>query len=380
MTDIRIILNGEAKTIAAGTTLASLLPDQPAGTSVVLLKPASVSQEKTSHLRMTTTAGDIVIEVAKGMRFPLELEDTDSLRVHFEDKNAVAFGPFPADFVPAHEEFRYPRGSVSLGCGGYDSQTAYLMFSRKEHRADHGAAAGGAIFGKVIFGLGIMNRWRNSDRITKIERVFSSVDASSAEVVTDMSREAADGMQIFSRIKISAEGYAADHPSIKVHAADSVDHMLFCLREGTYLIDRTASTYIRDQTQGKLYVPMELQKPRREGIVTARTAGKGMGALYVYTSDVPSNPHHTRVGMVVSGIELAKFATEKSLISVEVEPPLLDLRGLLLKEAVAAAKARGLRVMADNRDGESRIVIDQKPASTLEILREGKVYLYKMAL
>ncbi|MBR5450964.1 MAG: methanogenesis marker 3 protein, partial [Methanocorpusculum sp.] len=124
----------------------------------------------------------------------------------------------------------------------------------------------------------------------------------------------------------------------------------------------------------------ELQKPRREGVVTARTAGKGSGAIYIYTSDVQSNKSHTRVGNVTNGIELAKFAEPKQKLAVEVIPPLLDLRGLLLKEAVAEAKARGLRVMADNRDVEGRIVIDQKPPYTLEVLKEGKVSLYTVAL
>ena len=380
MTDIRIIVNGETRTVPKGTTLASLLPDHPAGATVVLLKPGSVSKEKTSHMRLKTTAGDIVIEVAKGISFPIGEDNADLLRVHFEDKNAAAFGPFAADFVPAVEEHRYSRGDVCLGCGGYDSKTAYLMFCRTEHKADHGAAKDGGVIGKVIFGLGIMNRWKNGDRITKIEQVFSSVDASDAEAVTNLEIEVEDGMQIFSSLTITSEGYTENHEEISTHAAESVDHMLFRMRDGTFDIDRSASTYIRDHAEGKLYVPQELQKPRREGVVTARTAGKGSGAIYIYTSDVQSNKSHTRVGNVTNGIELAKFAEPKQKLAVEVIPPLLDLRGLLLKEAVAEAKARGLRVMADNRDVEGRIVIDQKPPYTLEVLKEGKVSLYTVAL
>ena len=187
-------------------------------------------------------------------------------------------------------------------------------------------------------------------------------------------------MQIFSSLTITSEGYTENHEEISTHAAESVDHMLFRMRDGTFDIDRSASTYIRDHAEGKLYVPQELQKPRREGVVTARTAGKGSGAIYIYTSDVQSNKSHTRVGNVTNGIELAKFAEPKQKLAVEVIPPLLDLRGLLLKEAVAEAKARGLRVMADNRDVEGRIVIDQKPPYTLEVLKEGKVSLYTVAL
>lgn len=379
MSEVRIYLNGEAKTVEDTTTLAQLLPNQPEGTSVVLIKAGGVSHEKTSHMRLKTTAGDVVIEVAKGVSFP---EVTaESLRVHFEDKNAVAFGPFPADFIPAMKEIRYPRGSVFLGSGGYDAKTSYLMFARNEHMADHGGSESGGFIGKVIFGLGIMNRWVHGDQVLSIEQVITSNDASAAETVTDLSsRTVEEGMQIFSELTITAEGYAENPAEIKTDVAESVDHMLFVLRKKIFPIDRAGSTYIRNHSEGKLFVPQELQKPRREGVVTARTKGSGSGAIYIYISDVSSNPNHTIVGSITKGIELAKFTKADTKISVNVVPPLIDLRGLLLKDAVAAAKARGLKVMADNRDVEGRVVIDQKPARTLEILKEGKISFYTMAL
>ena len=178
MANIKVFLNGEQKTVAETTTIRDLLPKQPEGTSVVLLLPGSVSREKTPHLRLTTSAGDIVIELAKEMTFPLPTGEVEqNLRVHFEDRNAVSFGPFPQEFTPDKNPYRYERGVVCLGSGGYDSNNAYLTFSRREHMADHGAANGGAIIGKVIYGLGIMNRWKNGDTITHIEEVFSSTDS-----------------------------------------------------------------------------------------------------------------------------------------------------------------------------------------------------------
>ncbi|HJJ29771.1 MAG TPA: methanogenesis marker 3 protein [Methanocorpusculum sp.] len=381
MTNIKIFLNGEQKTVAETTTIRDLLPKQPEGTSVVLLLPGSVSREKTPHLRLTTSAGDIVLELAKEMTFPLLTGDVEqNLRVHFEDRNAVSFGPFPQEFTPDKNSYRYERGTVCLGSGGYDSNNAYLTFSRREHMADHGAAKGGAILGKVIYGLGIMNRWKNGDTITHIEEVFSSTDSANAKVTDDLSTEVKDGMQIFSELVITAEGYQDNHAEIDCVCAESVEHMLFCLRENRFQIDRTASTYIRDHTEGKLFAPQELQKPRREGTVTVRTAGKGTGGLYIYTTDVPSNQHHTRTGSVTRGIELAKFSTEKTILSVNVLPKLLDLRGLPLGDAVDLAKKRGLKVMADNRDVTGRVVINQKPETTLEVLKEGKVSLSTMSL
>ncbi|MDO5844887.1 MAG: methanogenesis marker 3 protein, partial [Methanocorpusculum sp.] len=241
------------------------------------------------------------------------------------------------------------------------------------------AAEGRAVIGRVIFGLGIMNRWKNGDRITKIESVFSSVNSANAEVTNDLSLILENDMQIFTEIVITAEGYKENHEDIDIGCADSVEHMLFCLKNKKYNIDRTASTYIRDHTEGRLNVFQELQKPRRDGSVTVRTAGKSSGALYIYTSDVPSNAHHTRVGTVTKGIELARFVKAGSVLSVKPVPELIDLRGMPLGEAVAFAKSRGLKVMADNRE-LTRVVINQEPGTTLEVLKEGKVSLYTIDL
>ncbi len=381
MTDIRIFLNGEQKTVPETTTVKDLLPVQPEGTSVVLLLPGSVSREMTPHLRLTTSAGNIVIELTKKTPFPLPTGEVDqNLRVHFGDRNAVSFGPFSQEFTPDKTSYHYERGMVCLGSGGYDSKNAYLTFSRREHIGDHGAAKGGAILGKVIYGLGIMNLWKNGDTITRIEQEFSSTDSTNAKVTSDLSTEVKDGMQILSELIITAEGYQEDHTEIDCTCADSVEHMLFCLRENRFRIDRTASTYIRDHTEGKLYVLQERQKPRREGTVTVRTAGKDSGSLYIYARDVQSNQHHTRTGSVTRGIELAKFSTEKTVLSVRPIPELLDLRGLPLGEAVSLVKKRGLKVMADNKDVTGRVVISQKPETTLEVLKEGKVSLFTMSL
>jgi Predicted peptidyl-prolyl cis-trans isomerase (rotamase), cyclophilin family len=142
MPSISFYLNGEAMSASKGATLADILPDQPKGTSVALLQPSEISKTATSHLRLTTTAGDIVIELKKGAAFPLAYNDTEPLRVHFEDRNSASFGPFAGDFTPAQGTVRYTRGDVILGCGGYDAKHAYLIFARREHTDDYGAAQG----------------------------------------------------------------------------------------------------------------------------------------------------------------------------------------------------------------------------------------------
>ena len=146
---MQIFLNGEAKDVPQGTTLSTLLPSHPAGCGVAILRPGVTASgdvetpRDTSHLRFTTTAGDIVVELLPGVVLPVPTGDVSdaNLRVHWEDKYAVAFGPFRADFIPDHQSYRYDRGVLCLGCGGYDSGTSYLMFSRLQHMGDHGAAS-----------------------------------------------------------------------------------------------------------------------------------------------------------------------------------------------------------------------------------------------
>ncbi|HJK00692.1 MAG TPA: methanogenesis marker 3 protein [Methanocorpusculum sp.] len=388
MTNIQIFLNGKKKDLPKGTKLENILPDYKTGCGIAIIRPRASSQGDknqaydTSQLRFVTTAGDIVVELLPGVNLPIPIGKVShmNLRVHWEDKYAVAFGPFSTNFIPDYQSYRYDRGVLFLGCGGYDSQNSYIMFSRLQHIGDHGATTGGAILGTVISGRNILDRWTNGDYITSIEQIFSAIDTTNAIVTTDLSLTIEDGMQIFSEICIDAEGYKEDHTSIDISCTKSVEHLLFVLRNAEYKIDRTGSTYIRDHSEGRLAVPMELQKPRREGTVTVRTSGKSSGAVYIYTKDVPSNQHHTHTGTVIQGIELAKFADIGTKLSVKIVPEQLDLRGLPLNDAVTRAKSRGLRVLADNRNVNERVVIDQKPATTLEILKEGKVALFTVSL
>ena len=105
---MQIFLNGESTSVPQGTTLAALLPEHPAGCGVAVLRPGVAAagdadgSRDTSQLRFVTNAGDIVVELLPGVVLPVPTGDVSdaNLRVHWEDKYAVAFGPFRADFIP----------------------------------------------------------------------------------------------------------------------------------------------------------------------------------------------------------------------------------------------------------------------------------------
>ena len=103
---MQIFLNGEAKDVPQGTTLSTLLPSHPAGCGVAILRPGVTASgdvetpRDTSHLRFTTTAGGNPSELFPGVVVsgPFRGYPYAHLPVLWDDKNALPFCPFRADF------------------------------------------------------------------------------------------------------------------------------------------------------------------------------------------------------------------------------------------------------------------------------------------
>ncbi|MFA5332032.1 MAG: methanogenesis marker 3 protein [Methanoregula sp.] len=363
-----IHLDGEKREVPAGTALAALLPGYPKGCSVAIIRPATKEQAKTESITVTTSAGEITVELAGNPVDVLEKPGLESaLVLHWTDRYAAAFGPFPADIRPERKPHLYERGDVILGCGGYDPKKSYLIFSKSRHSADHGADETGGVVGHVVSGRAVLDRWATGDRVTKTEPVISWADTSRSFTTTDLTLVPEEGMQIVSNIKIMAQGYAPDR--ITTEAAGSVEHMLVALESGKFVVGRATSTHILDRKLVGTDVPAQYRRPRREGTVTARTGGPSVGGVYIYRADVPSSPAHSVVGQVVHGIELVKLAKEGEVLSTRVVPERVDLLGLPLKEAKKIAADRGITLAVD-KDEPDRMVVSQEPGTTLDVLAE----------
>jgi putative methanogenesis marker protein 3 len=108
--------------------------------------------------------------------------------------------------------------------------------------------------------------------------------------------------------------------------------------------------------------------------MTLRTRGPAAGAVYIYRADVAANSAHAVIGHVVHGIELVRVAGEGDRLAIGVTPARIDFIGLPAPEALRLAGERGLSASID--DGEpGRVVVDQDPGTTLEMLAEGSVRL-----
>jgi len=371
-TMITIHLDGERVDITEGNTLGSVLLHHPAGLSVGIIRPSTKEQAKTGNLTLTTTAGEVVIEITGKNADFLESSDiVKTLSIHWSDRYAAAFGPFPSPIHPSRKPHLYERGDVILGCGGYEPARSYLIFSKTRHSADHGADESGGVFGKVISGRAVLDRWTTGDRITRIEPVVSWADTSRSFTTTDMSLVIEEGMQITTHVNVIAQGYTKER--ISTEASGSVEHMLLALQSGKFTVNRATSTHILDsRLAGTSDIGPEFRHPRREGTVTVRTSGQLEGAIYIYRDDVPSSLVHNVAGQVIHGIELVKLAQEHDVLAISVTPQRIDLLGLSLARAKEISAGRDILMNIDSEEGE-RIIVSQEPGNTLDVLKEGTV-------
>jgi putative methanogenesis marker protein 3 len=370
---MEIHLDGKKTEVQKGITLDILLPDRDPRCAVAIIRPSEAAREQTPFIRMNTTRGEVVIETTDPRFSRLETGKAGrDLRVRWEDRYAVAFGPFSAEFSPSRVPSSYDRGDVILGCAGYDPGHSLLIFSRMRHQADHGAAADGGVVGKVVSGRGVLDAWESGDQISSMERMISWEDRTRSFTTTDGNLSLEEGMQIITYVGGIAQGYGAEQ--VDTTGAESVEHLLLVLKDRRFVVHRTTSTHIRDCRVSPMDVPPAIKYPRREGTITVRTVGPSRGCVYIYRTDVASHPTHTVVGHVTHGLELVKLATEGDTICLVIKPPRLDLVGMNVSTGMRVAEERGVKVQAMERGGE-QIIVDQDPTTTLEVLKERTIHL-----
>lgn len=367
-----VLLDGNRVDISPGATLGDLLPGHDPALSVAVIRPGTTSSSETRQFLLKTTAGEIVVEVSGG-EHAFSMSDIPlDLTVRWEDRQALSLGHFSGHFTSSRRPYRYERGDLILGCGGYDSSRSLLIFARRTHSADYGASADGGRLGQVISGRGVVDRLGSGDRILGVEPVISFSESVDALTTNDLKYPVTDGMEIISRLNIEVQGYDNVTGDIFNDASESAEFLLLALRSGKITCSQRLSTHIRCDTLAGTAVPYEVGAPRREGSVLMRTSGKNQGSIYIYTEDLPRSLAHTVVGQVIHGIEIAKIARDGESFGVSVTPTKFDLIGISLGEATKIAAEHGV-VITPDREGDDRIVIVQDPAHTLDVLAQKQV-------
>jgi UPF0288 family protein (methanogenesis marker protein 3) len=120
---ITIHLDGRTLELQEGSRLSSILSGHPAGCAVAVIRPATQEQTTTASLAIGTTAGEITIELSGEEPGLFDAPGfAPRLALHWSDRYAAAFGPFPSAIRPARKPHVYDRGDVILGCGGYEPE------------------------------------------------------------------------------------------------------------------------------------------------------------------------------------------------------------------------------------------------------------------
>jgi putative methanogenesis marker protein 3 len=370
---VEVLLDGKRLEVREGTTLGAILGPRDARLAVAVIRPRAAEAAETRTVQIATTKGEVVVELLRPEPVLLAPPGTErTLGLHWADRYAAAFGPFQADLIPARAPSQYARGDVLLGCGGYDPSRSYLIFSRMDHLADHGAAADGGVIGRVISGKGVIDRWTEGDRIERVERIIAWADRSTSFTTTNPGQPLEDGMQVVTHVSALAQGYTPE--VIDVKTAELLEHLHLALAKGHFRVTRASSTHIRDESLLEPHIQEGEKGFRGEGTVTLRTRGPAAGAVYIYRVDVAANSAHAIIGHVVHGIELVRVAGEGDLLAIGITPERIDLIGLPASEALGVAGDRGLAASIGDT-GAGRIVVDQDPGTTLEMLAAKKVNL-----
>lgn len=376
---ITLLIDGKPQAINDGARLKDILKGRDPACSVAIIRPGARESAVTGSMRLDSTAGEVVVELNReGQKLFEASHLVLPIEIHWQDRYAAAFGPFPSSLTPARAPALYERGDVILGCGGYDPGRSYLIFSRSRHTSDLGAPAGGGVIGQVVSGRGIIDRWGTGDLIRTAAPIVSWADTSRSFTTNDPDLLLEDGMEIISFLRITSQGYSGDHIT-DISAAESVEHMLLALADGHFMVERSASTHIRDNRKAGTDVQYEVKLPRREGAVTMRTSGRSRGALFVYIQDLPGSTAHTITGQVTHGLELARLVKEGEILCVQVDPPRFDLIGVPVERALEIASSRGVRVKG-NIEGSNLVVVEQEPPTTLQSLFSKEVTVSAVSL
>ncbi len=370
---ITVLLDGEEQKLPKGSLLSQLIPDHPPECSVAVVRPGEETSETTSSIRLFTSRGELVVELKpEGTHLFQESITGITPLLKWQDRQSAAFGSFPAAYAPVRTSTRYEKDDLILGCQGYAPSKSCLVFSRARHVADYGAAEGGGVIGKVVSGRGIPPLWTQKDTINSFERIVARADVSNSFTTIDQSLPLEDGMEIITRLKATAEGFGKE--DIDTTTAESVEHMLIALASGRYTIALASSTHIRDDVMSGTDVLPEKKGSRLEGTMTARVKGRNRGSIYIYTADLAGTPAHTIVARISHGIEIAKLAGKGEECIIEILPHQFDLLGLTLEEGKEIAENRGVHLDIDT-DEANRIVVNQLPATTMEVLAAGTAEL-----
>ncbi|UEC43086.1 MAG: hypothetical protein METHAR1v1_1060038 [Methanothrix sp.] len=368
---MKVSVNGAEISLEDGLTLRDALDTAgvlaPEGATIGIVKGREEVERETDSYWLNTTKGKLRIElIDTGLQevWHEAVRQIPGLKVRWSDVAAVAFGPVSTRIAPSRRVEEYDRWEVALGAGGFEADKSQIVFSRKRHSAAYGSPAENrGVFAAVVGGKDLLGRLEMGDSILDVEPIVEWAALSDKMATQDLSLPLTDGMEIYTRFDVD----------LNESAPQGAEFFLAATRDGVFAVAGTSSSFASTDVLLGERIEFENREPRSEGAVTIRTSGRGLGRIFIYKADRTSIPGHSMVGKVRSGMDLVKLAEAGMKLAVKVNPERIMLMGLPLKEAEEIAQDQGIGFEVEGHTGDDAVVVEQKPVTTMQILKERKV-------
>jgi putative methanogenesis marker protein 3 len=369
---LRVFVDGREIELLPGAQLADALSKacaNPANGAIVgVINGRGEKSRRTNSYWLNTTKGKLRIELIDSDLQRIWHENVDKITgstVRWASADDVAFGSFASTLSFGRDASEYSRWEVVLGAAGFDAENTHIIFVRKRHTASYGTPQNGGVLGNVVGGKNTLDRLQAGDEIQGIEPIVEWQDITSKLATNDMTMPLEDGMEIFTKVEAQ----------LIEDAPIGAEFFLSLTRDGCFKVDSVSSSYISSDQLLTVPIFFEHREPRLEGVVTVRTSGRGLGRIFVYKQDRTSNPGHSAVARITSGMDMIKLASPGQLITINVLPQRIMLMGSCLLDALMQMQERGIETEVEGHTGEDAVVVKQAPGATMAILKHKKVHL-----
>ncbi|MCJ7445216.1 MAG: methanogenesis marker 3 protein [Methanotrichaceae archaeon] len=347
-----------------GTTLID-------GTILGIVKGRSEKSLQTNSYWLNTIKGRLRIELLDTELQKIWHDNVDKItgsEVKWDTADGISFGPFATTLLWSRDAHEYDRWQVVLGAAGFEAQHTQLIFIRKRHTSVYGSPKDGGVLAKIVGGKNTLDRLGKSDKILGIEPIVEWQDLTEKLTTRNFNMQLEDGMEIFTHIEVE----------LIMDAPKGAEFFLALTRDNTFKVDSVSSSYISSDQLLTERISFEHREPRLEGFVTIRAAGRGLGRIFIYKADRTSNPSHSVVARVTSGMDLIKLAEPGQMISIIVRPNRIMLMGLGLRQALQVLRERGIQAEVDGPESEDAVVVRQEPSTTMDIIKQNTARLTTM--
>jgi putative methanogenesis marker protein 3 len=369
-------INGEDIDIPEGSTIEDAINITNApysqGSIICLIKGQSELEGNINKYKIKSPKGSVIIELSDTPEakplvdfWKAHFTDFNGLNVRWAGNSDVAVGPVTTDFKPSKENHQYRDRDVLLSLSGFSRDATHIIFAKDDMENVYGVpeGTGNGVFAKVIGGFRTLRDLTDDDNITTIEPIIERSTVTDSSSISELSTELEEGNQLFT--------YCLIEPNR--NSPKSVEQFFSVIYDNKIKVDYDSNSFVGEFWLQGITKPVEEITERERGTVTLRNTGKGKGKIYIYREDRVRVASHTTIGKVIKGMELIDTAKYGDVITVHSNPEPIKTLTKTQKEAEEELKALGIKQERTGVVDDNAIVVEQEPASTIEVLEKGAV-------